>query len=111
MTELIYHDPFPLGEDHTRYSRLEGSEQYVSTDSFAGTEMLKVAPEALCLLARTALHDVSFFLRLEWGQALTIFSFGNLSNFPFLKPPCHQRAQDQVRHPHRQGEHLVVGSR
>ena len=68
MTEFIYHDPFPLGEDYTRYSRLEGSEQYVSTDSFAGTEMLKVAPEALCLLARTALHDVSFFLRPEHNR-------------------------------------------
>ncbi|MCI5162454.1 MAG: fumarate hydratase, partial [Candidatus Electrothrix sp. AX5] len=68
MTEFIYHDPFRLGEDHTRHRRLEGSEQYVCADSFAGTDMLKVAPEALCLLARTALHDVSFFLRPEHNQ-------------------------------------------
>ncbi|RWX51213.1 Fumarate hydratase (Fumerase), partial [Candidatus Electrothrix marina] len=68
MTEFIYHAPFPIGRDQTRYRRLEGSEQYVSTDTFAGTEMLKVAPEALCLLARTALHDVSFFLRPEHNR-------------------------------------------
>jgi fumarate hydratase class I len=68
MTEFIYHEPFPLGKDHTLYRRLEGSKQYVSTDSFAGTEMLRVAPEALCLLARTALHDVSFFLRPEHNR-------------------------------------------
>ena len=67
-TEFIYHAPFPLGEDQTLYRRLEESEQYVSTDSFAGTEMLKVAPEALWLLARTALHNVSFFLRPEHNR-------------------------------------------
>ena len=68
MTEFIYHDPFPLGEDRTPYRHLEGSEQYVSTDSFANTEMLKVAPEALRQLARTALRDVSFFLRPEHNR-------------------------------------------
>lgn len=68
MTEFIYHDPFPLGEDQTPYRFLEGSGQYVSTDSFAGTEILKVAPEALREVARTALHNVSFFLRPEHNQ-------------------------------------------
>lgn len=68
MSEYIYQEAFPLGEDRTTYRRLEGSEQYVRSDSFAGTEILKVAPEALRELARTALHDVSFFLRPEHNQ-------------------------------------------
>uniref|UniRef100_UPI004055A337 fumarate hydratase n=1 Tax=Candidatus Electrothrix sp. TaxID=2170559 RepID=UPI004055A337 len=68
MTKFIYHDPFPLGKDQTSYRLLEGSEHYVSMDSFANTEMLRVAPEALAVLARTALHNVSFFLRPEHNQ-------------------------------------------
>ena len=68
MTEFTYHDPFPLGEDQTPYRLLEGSEQYVSMDSFAGAEMLRVAPEALSVLARTALHNISFFLRPAHNQ-------------------------------------------
>jgi fumarate hydratase class I len=68
MTEFTYHDPFPLTEDQTAYRHLEGSKQYVSTDRFAGSDMLKIAPEALRELARTALHDVSFFLRPEHNR-------------------------------------------
>ena len=66
--QFTYHDPFPLGKDQTPYRLLKGSEQYVSMDSFADTEMLRVAPEALAVLARTALHNVSFFLRHEHNQ-------------------------------------------
>ena len=72
MTEYIYQEPFPSGRDRSKYRRLEGSEQYLSTDSFAGTEILKVAPKALRELARTALHDVSFFLRSEHNQQLAV---------------------------------------
>ncbi|MCI5115805.1 MAG: fumarate hydratase, partial [Candidatus Electrothrix sp. AX1] len=63
MTEFVYHDPFPLGKDQTPYRLLTGSEQYVCRESFAGTKMLRVAPEALAVFARTALHPISFFLR------------------------------------------------
>ncbi|CAK8718154.1 Fumarate hydratase class I [Candidatus Electrothrix gigas] len=68
MTEFVYHDPFPLGKDQTPYRLLTGSEQYVCRESFAGTKMLRVAPEALAVLARTALHTISFFLRPEHNQ-------------------------------------------
>lgn len=68
MTEFVYHDPFPLGEDQTPYRLVTGSEQYVCMESFAGTTMLRVAPEALAVLARTALHNISFFLRPEHNQ-------------------------------------------
>jgi fumarate hydratase class I len=58
-----YQDPFPLGEDPTEYRKLEGSERYVSVDTFGGQEVLRVDPEALTVLAREAMRDVSFLLR------------------------------------------------
>lgn len=45
------------------YSRIPGSEQYVSVVDFEGTRVLKVAPEALRLMARSAFHDVEYMLR------------------------------------------------
>ena len=61
MPEFTYQDPFPLGPDTTKYRLL--SRDLVSVAKFEGTEVLKVAPEALTLLAREALRDVSFLLR------------------------------------------------
>ncbi len=68
MVEFTFQDPFPLGQDTTEYRRLKGSEQYVSLEPFAGHEILKVSPEGLREMARTAFHDVSFFLRNEHNQ-------------------------------------------
>jgi fumarate hydratase class I len=59
--EFVYQDPFPLGEDTTNY-RLVSTEG-VSVVEFEGQKVLKVTPEAIELLSRTAMHDVSFFLR------------------------------------------------
>ena len=59
--EFHYQDPFPVGESDTEYYRL--SERYVSVGEFEGQKVLKVAPEALTLLAQQAMHDASFFLR------------------------------------------------
>jgi len=59
--EFVYQDPFPLGEDTTNY-RLVSTEG-VSVVEFEGKKVLKVTPEAIELLSRTAMHDVSFFLR------------------------------------------------
>lgn len=56
-----YQEPFPLGKDETNYYCL--SKDYVSVSEFEGKEILKVDPEALTLLAKTAMHDCSFFLR------------------------------------------------
>ena len=56
-----YQEPFPLGPDATEYRLL--SREGVSTASFEGNEILKVAPRALAFLAQQAFHDCSFMLR------------------------------------------------
>jgi fumarate hydratase class I len=58
---FVYQDPLPLGSDDTEYRLL--SREGISTATFEGREILKVAPEALAYLAREAFHDTSFFLR------------------------------------------------
>ncbi|MGC9150347.1 MAG: fumarate hydratase [Microbacter sp.] len=59
--KFFYQEPFPSEKDDTRYSLL--TREYVSVSNFEGHEMLKVDPEALTLLSRTALREVSFKLR------------------------------------------------
>ena len=61
MAEFAYQVPFPLGPDTTEYRNL--GTDLVSTTTFEGEEILKVCPEALALLAREALRDVSFLYR------------------------------------------------
>ncbi|HEY3451219.1 MAG TPA: fumarate hydratase [Myxococcales bacterium] len=61
MADFQYQDPFPLGEDPTRYRLV--TKEHVTVERFDGKEVLKVAPEALTLLAREAMRDVSFMLR------------------------------------------------
>lgn len=56
-----YQDPFPLGKDQTEYYLL--TKDFVSVAQFEGKEMLKIQAEGLTLLAKTAMHDVSFMLR------------------------------------------------
>ena len=58
---FFYQDPFPLGADETEYRLL--SKEGVSTATFEGKEILKVAPESLAFLAQQAMHDCSFYLR------------------------------------------------
>jgi len=61
MTAPLWQDPFPLAQDDTPYRRLDG--EHVSVTTFDGHDILKVNPEALTLLARTAMRDVSFLMR------------------------------------------------
>lgn len=61
--EFVYQQMFVLGKDTTEYYHL--TSDYVHTEIFRGREILVVEPEALRLLARTAFHDVSFYLRPE----------------------------------------------
>jgi fumarate hydratase class I len=61
MPEFSYQGPFPLGPDPTRFRLL--TPEYVSIGSFEGREILKVAPEALALLACEAFREVSFYYR------------------------------------------------
>lgn len=56
-----YQKMFPLGKDDTKYRLL--TKDYVSTVDFDGEKILKIDPKGLALLARTAMRDVSFFLR------------------------------------------------
>ncbi len=60
---FVYQDPLPLGPDETEYRLL--TTEGVSTASFEGREILKIAPETLTYLAREAFHDTNFFLRTK----------------------------------------------
>jgi fumarate hydratase class I len=61
MPDFAYQDLFPLGPDPTGYRHL--TSEFVSRASFEGQDILKVAPEALTMLAREAFRDVSFLYR------------------------------------------------
>jgi len=63
---FVYSNPFPHGDDTTKY-RLVSSE-HVRKETFAGKPVLVVEPEALTLLAREAMRDVSFLLRPKHQQ-------------------------------------------
>lgn len=63
MADFTYQAPFPLAKDETVYRKIEGSEKFVSVTEFDGQEILKIEPEALTVLANTAMRDLSFMLR------------------------------------------------
>ena len=64
--EFKYAHMFQQGEDTTEYYLL--TKDYVSVGDFEGKPMLKVAPEALTLISRTAFRDVSFLLRRSHNE-------------------------------------------
>src|SRR5882724_6764289 len=61
MSDADYHELFPLGADDAPYRKLTGD--YVSTGTFEGRRIVKVAPEALTLLAAQAFVDSAHLLR------------------------------------------------
>jgi fumarate hydratase class I len=61
MSDAAFHELFPLGADDTSYRKLTGD--HVSTVSFEGAPIVKVAPAALTLLARQAFVDCQHLLR------------------------------------------------
>jgi fumarate hydratase class I len=61
MPEFRYVEPFPLAKEETPYRKV--TSDLVSVARFDGEEVLKVAPEALTLVAREAFRDVSFLYR------------------------------------------------
>lgn len=65
---FVYQEPFPLSKDQTTYRKIEGSEQYVAVEQFAGSKVVRVCPEALSILANEAMRDVSFTLRPEHNE-------------------------------------------
>ncbi len=68
--EFKYYEPYPLGEDKTEYYLL--TKEYVKVDKFDGKEVLKVNPEGLTMLTRHAMRDVSFMLRAEHLEQMSV---------------------------------------
>ena len=66
MAEFKYAPMFQLGKDETEYYLL--TKDHVSVGEFEGHKILKVAPEALTLMAQQAFHDVSFMLRRSHNE-------------------------------------------
>src|SRR6266705_3070471 len=61
MSDIAYHELFPLGADDAPYRKLTGD--HISVASFDGERVVKVAPEALTLLAAQAFTDSAHLLR------------------------------------------------
>jgi fumarate hydratase class I len=61
MSEVAYHELFPLGPDDTSYRRLTCD--YVSAGTFEGQHIVKIDPAALTLLAHDAFVDCQHLLR------------------------------------------------
>ena len=61
MSDVAYHELFPLGPDATPYRRLTAD--YVSAGTFEGQGVVKVDPAALTLLAHAAFIDCAHLLR------------------------------------------------
>src|SRR5574344_1108696 len=64
--EYKYAPMFQLGEDTTEYYNL--TDKGVSVGEFEGHNILKVAPEALTMLANAAFRDVNFLLRRSHNE-------------------------------------------
>src|SRR5438874_4662449 len=61
MSDVGYHELFPLGPDDAPYRKLTGD--HVSTAIFEGERVVKIEPAALTLLARDAFVDCAHLLR------------------------------------------------
>ena len=61
MVEFAYQEMFPLKDDSTPYRLI--TTDYINLKSFLDTEIVKIAPEGLTLLAEQAFKDVSYLLR------------------------------------------------
>ena len=66
QVDFKYAPMFQLGKDDTEYRLI--SKEGISVGEFEGKEILKVAPEALTLLAQQAFHDCEFMLRRQHNE-------------------------------------------
>jgi len=66
--ESVYEKPLQFGKDPTRYRLL--TSEHVSVQTLGDREFLMVEPEALRLLAKEAMHDVSFYLRTDHQESV-----------------------------------------
>lgn len=58
---FVWQDPFLQDKDGTEYKLI--SDQHIMVTKLDGEDVIKVAPDALTLLARQAFYEASFFLR------------------------------------------------
>jgi fumarate hydratase, class I len=68
MPEFIYEKPFQIEKDLTEYRLL--TKDYVKIVEIDGGKILKIDPKGLELLAKTAVSDISFFLRTSHLEKL-----------------------------------------
>jgi fumarate hydratase class I len=68
MPEFIYEKPFQIEKDTTKYRLL--TKDFVKIVEADGRKILKVDPNGLELLAKTAVEDLSFYLRTSHIQKL-----------------------------------------
>ena len=68
MADFIYQKPFQIEKDTTSYRLL--TKDYVQVFEAGGKKILKVDPKGLELLAKTAVSDISFFLRTSHLEKL-----------------------------------------
>ena len=61
MSDAAFHELFPLGADDAPYKKLTGD--HIALGQFDGERIVKIAPEALTLLARQAFIDSAHLLR------------------------------------------------
>ncbi|GEO80948.1 fumarate hydratase [Pararhodospirillum oryzae] len=74
MIDPAFAEMFPLAADTTEYRRVEGTEGLVGEETFRGSPMLVVKPEALSVLAKTAFRDIAHLLRpAHLAQVRAIF--------------------------------------
>ena len=83
---FVYQDPFPLAKDETKYRKIEGSEKYILVETFADTDVVRVCPEALSILANEAMKDVSFLLRPAHNEQVAKILNDPLQNLRLLSP-------------------------
>lgn len=69
MVAFQYQDMFPLGPDETPYRQV--TDEFVSTVSADGVDIVKVAPEALTVLTKEAMRDIAHLLRPGHLQQLS----------------------------------------
>ena len=68
MAEFIYEKPFQIEKDITQYRLL--TKDFVKSIVADGRKILKVDPRGLELLAKTAVSDLSFYLRTSHLEKL-----------------------------------------
>ena len=63
--EFQYQNPFPIGNEKTEYELLTKAKNYIAVGEFEGKKILKLQPEVLTILTKTAMRECSFYLRPE----------------------------------------------